>query len=141
MRDIIFYLGADVSDFSVISAAFKQLAHPVELHFTISADDLIARATTSAAPSMVFAQLSPDHSAAIELLQHLKAHPAIRWVPVILIGGRTDEWSHEELMAAGAAALLKSPLHIDCIQRLFSAAGDPLLRDCDTRAFAATQLS
>ena len=49
---------------------------------------------------------------------------------MILIGDEATDW-HQEVVSAGAAALLRSPLQIDALQRLFSATGDLLFRPFD----------
>ena len=43
MADVIYYLGAEAEDFATISAAFKQMARDVELHFAAFPEELLAR--------------------------------------------------------------------------------------------------
>ena len=50
---------------------------------------------------------------------------------MILIGDEATDWHQDEVVSAGAAALLRSPLQIDALQRLFSATGDLLFRPFD----------
>jgi CheY-like chemotaxis protein len=129
MRDIIFYFGTDSRDFSVISATFHQFARAVELHYITEADELFTRlCMPERLPTLIFASLGEDSGPVLELVQHVKSHPAARWIPIILIGHGNDHWKHEEVISAGAAAFLRSPLQPDCLQRLFSAGGDLLIR-------------
>jgi CheY-like chemotaxis protein len=129
MRDIVFYVGTDSGDFSIISATFHQFARLVELHFITAPDDLFAKLDEpSPLPSLIFMGLLPDHPSVLELLRHVKSHSGGRWIPVILIGGTDDQWSQDEVIGAGAARFLRSPLQPDALQRLFSAAGDLLVR-------------
>ena len=129
MRDIVFYLGNDSRDFSLISATFHQFDRVVGLHFITAPDDLFARLDEpSPLPSLIFMSLLPDHSSVLELLRHVKSHSGGRWIPVILIGSADDQWSQDEVMSAGVARFLRSPLQPDALQRLFSAAGDLLIR-------------
>ena len=129
MRDIVFYLGTDTGDFSVISATFCQFARRVELHFITAPDDLVARLDEPGAlPSLMFMSLLPERAPVLERLRHVKSHAGVRWVPVVLIGGTEDQWSHDEAISTGAAALLRTPLQSHTLQRLFSAAGDLRIR-------------
>jgi CheY-like chemotaxis protein len=129
MRDIVFYLGTDAEDFSVISATFSQFARLVELHFITAPGDLVARLDAPGTlPSLMFMSLLPDRARVLELLRQIKSHADVRWIPVVLIGGKDDQWSHDEAISTGAAALLRSPLQSHTLQRLFSAAGDLLIR-------------
>jgi CheY-like chemotaxis protein len=129
MCDIVFYLGSDIHDFSVISAAFKQLAQPVELHFVTAPENIFDRLNSALPlPSLIFAKLPPETAPVLEFLQHLKSHPTGRWIPVVLIGSEANDWQYREASSAGAAALLKSPLQIDALQRLLSASGDLIFR-------------
>ena len=129
MRDIVFYLGTDTGDFSVISATFSQFARLVELHFITAPDDLFARLDEPGAlPSLMFMSLLPDRAPVLELLRQIKSHAEVRGIPVVLIGGQEDQWTHDEAISTGAAALLRSPLQSHTLQPLFSAAGDLLIR-------------
>ena len=129
MCDIVFYLGSDIRDFSVISAAFKQLAQPVELHFVTAPDNVFDRLNSALPlPSLIFADLPGNAGPLMEFMQHLRSHPTGRWIPVILIGNETNDWQHDEVVSAGAVAVLKSPLQIDALQRMLTAAGDLLFR-------------
>jgi len=129
MRDIVFYLGTDTGDFSVISATFCQFARLVELHFITAPDDLSARLDEPRAlPSLMFMSLLPDRAPILELLRQIKSRAEVRWIPVVLIGGPEHQWSHDEAISTRAAVLLRSPLQSHTLQRLFSAAGDLLIR-------------
>ena len=129
MRDIVFYLGTDTGDFSVISATFCQFARRFELHFITAPGDLFTRLDEPGAlPSLMFMSLLPDRAPVLQLLRQIKSHADVRWIPVVLIGGKEDQWSDEEAISTGAAALLRSPLQSHTLQRLFSAAGDLLIR-------------
>jgi CheY-like chemotaxis protein len=129
MRDIVFYLGTDSQDFSIISATFHQFARLVELHFITAPDDLFARIDElSRRPSLIFMSLLPHYPPAPDLLRHVKSRSARGWIPVILIGATDDQWSQDEMISAGAARFLRNPLQPDALQRLFSAAGELLIR-------------
>ena len=129
MRDIVFYLGTDTGDFSVISATFCHFARPVELHFIPAPADLFTRLDEPGAlPTLIFMSLLPDRAPVLELLRRIKLHAGVRWIPVVLIGGKEDQWSHDEAISTGAAALLRNPLQAHTLQRFFSAAGDLLIR-------------
>ncbi|SRR5258705_11344251 len=129
MCDIVFYLGSDIQDFSVISAAFKQLAQPVELHFVTAPENIFDRLNSALPlPSLIFVKLPAEAAPVLEFLQHLKSHPTGQWIPVVLIGNEANDWQHGQVSRARAAALLKSPLQIDSLQRLLSASGDLIFR-------------
>jgi hypothetical protein len=129
MCDIVFYLGSDIHDFSVISAAFKQAAQPVELHFVTAPANIFDRLnSTLPLPSLIFVELPHETAPVDELLQQLKSHPTGQWVPVVLIGSENRDWQRDRITGAGAAALLRSPLQIDTLQRLLSASGDLIFR-------------
>ncbi|HMJ66878.1 MAG TPA: hypothetical protein VK615_16165 [Candidatus Binatia bacterium] len=129
MCDIVFYLGSDIRDFSVISAAFKQLAQPVELHFVTAPENIFDRLNSPLPlPSLIFADLPGHAGPLLEFMQHLRSHPTGRWIPVILIGNEANDWQRDEAVSAGAVAVLKSPLQTDALQRMFTATGDLIFR-------------
>lgn len=128
MREIIFYGGDTAADFSVISATFKQFNRLVELYFITHPEEVFQRLdSVEPLPSIIFLGMEPDPASTIELLEHLKAHPNYRWIPVVLISSATDSWSRDEALSAGAAALLPAPLEPAALRQLFSASGDFLV--------------
>jgi CheY-like chemotaxis protein len=133
MRDIVFCVGTAVADFSIISATFQQFDRLVDLYFVPSFDEVFACLDQPGAlPSLIFMSLLPDRGPGFELLQHLKAHPNYRWIPVVLIGSGNDQWSRDEVISSGAAAMLTSPLEPAGLHRLFSPQGDLLIFPSDT---------
>jgi CheY-like chemotaxis protein len=128
MRDIVFCVATATADFSIISATFQQFDRLIDLHFTDSFDDVFGYLDQPGPlPSLIFISLSPNRGSAFELLQHLKAHPNYRWIPVILLGRRDDQWSRDEVISSGAAAMLTSPLEPASLHRIFSPEGDLLI--------------
>jgi CheY-like chemotaxis protein len=128
MRDIVFCVGTAPADFSIISATFRQFDRPADLYFIPSVGEVFACLDQPGPlPSLIFMSLSPDRALVFELLQHLKAHPNYRWIPIILIGESHDQWSRDEVTSSGAAAMLTSPLEPAGLQRIFSPQGDLLI--------------
>lgn len=127
MKDTIYYLGTEPEDFSTISAAFKQMARPVELHFAAFPEDLLARLDTETrAPAVIFVGLDPERAA--PALRELKTHHAGCWIPTILIGDTPHEAQSERLVSCGAVAYLRRPVKTDVVHRLFSATGELIFR-------------
>jgi len=126
MADTIYYLGTEPDDFSVISAAFKQMAREVRLHFAAYREELMNRLNNETHPAVIFIGLSPD--AAASVVRELKGHPAARWIPTILIGDHTYEAQGERLVSYGAVAYLQRPVQAEAIHRLFCATGELMFR-------------
>ena len=129
MRDIVFCVGTAPADFSIISVTCQQFDRLVDLYFVPSHDDVFAYLDQPGPlPSLIFMSLLPDRGPAFELLQHLKANPSYRWIPVVFIGAGDDPWSRDEVISSGAAAMLTSPLEPAGLLRVFSPEGDLLIR-------------
>jgi len=132
MLDIVFCVGTATADFSIICATFQQFDRPVEFHFVPSLDEVFSQLDQPGPlPSIIFMSMAPDRAPVFELLQHLKAHPNYRWVPVILIGDSDDQWSYEEVISCGAAGLLTTPLDPAAVRRIFSPEGDLLIHSLE----------
>jgi CheY-like chemotaxis protein len=139
MSDVIFYVGSSTEDFSVISATFSQFDRLFELHFISPPRDILARLNHQGPlPSLIFMDISADRGAILALVQHLKSHRDIRWVPIIFVGAAGDRWGQDEVIGAGGAALLRAPLRPDSLQRLFSATGDLLVHPNDAALLASS---
>jgi len=133
MADMIYYLGPEAEDFATISAAFKQMARDVELHFAAFPEELLARLNTEGRmPTVIFVGLDPERAA--PMLRELKSHHAACWVPTILIGDSPHEAQDERLVSCGAVAYLRRPLQTNAVQRLFSATGELILRPAEDGA-------
>jgi len=133
MADMIYYLGAEAEDFATISAAFKQMARDVELHFAAFPEELLDRLNTEGRmPTVIFVALDPERAA--PMLRELKSHHAACWVPTILIGDSPHEAQAERLVSCGAVAYLRRPVQTNAVQRLFSATGELILRPSEDGA-------
>jgi len=133
MADMIYYLGAEAEDFATISAAFKQMARDVELHFAAFPEELLARLNTEGRmPTVIFVGLDPERAA--PMLRELKSHHAACWVPTILIGDSPHEAQDERLVSCGAVAYLRRPVQTNAVQRLFTATGELIFRPAENGA-------
>ena len=133
MSDTIYYLGTQPEDFSTVSAAFKQMAKPVEMHFAAFPEDLLARLNAETrAPAVIFVGLEPERAAPV--LRELKTHHAGCWIPTILIGDSPHEAQGERLVSCGAVAYLRRPVKTDSVHRLFSATGELIFRPAEDAA-------
>jgi len=133
MADVIYYLGAEAEDFATISAAFKQMAREVELHFAAFPEELLTRLNAEGRmPTVIFVGLDPERAA--PMLRELKSHHAACWVPTILIGDSPHEAQGDRLVACGAVAYLRRPVQTNSVQRLFSATGELIFRHAEDGA-------
>jgi hypothetical protein len=133
MADMIYYLGAEAEDFATISAAFKQMARDVELHFAAFPEELLERLNTETRmPTVIFVGLDPERAAS--MLRELKSHHAACWVPTILIGNSPHEAQAERLVSSGAVAYLRRPVQTNAVQRLFTATGELIFRPVENGA-------
>ena len=113
-HDVVFYVGSDIVDFSVISAVFSKLVYKVELHFAATATQFFSYLNSpSRLPALVFLEAPQNDGALDEVVNQLKAHPTGRWIPFVLIG-------KVRRSSRGACACLERPLEFTAVQRLLA---------------------
>lgn len=79
------------------------------------------------APDIVFCDLRMPHLSGLELLQRLRAQPALAALPFVLVSAAADGATRDEAMAAGADGYIVKPFRQDDVraqfERLFADTG------------------
>ncbi len=109
MSKRLLVIGDEPRSFEVVTAALAPLGSGFETVRAAASQAVLAQLEQDALDLVILDAESSDVGA-LRMLAHLRAHPAGRHVPVIVVTSSTDRDDHLAKLEAGAADVLTKPL-------------------------------
>jgi len=122
-KPLILQVEDDPNDVFLFSRAFKKAQVDADLHSIQDADELLNYLTTLAEhggqlPTLVLLDIKLPRKSGFDVLQWMRAHPAYKGVPVIMLTSSSQPLDVRRAYDLGANAYLVKPMDVDEIVRL-----------------------
>jgi CheY-like chemotaxis protein len=125
LEDVIVVVEDDPDDRHLLTRAFKKLGSSVPLRFACDGDEAVAllSAVTSSAdhpmrPVVILLDLKLPRRSGLEVLTWVKAQPALRRIPVVILTSSRDQTDLKQAYDLGANSFLVKPSQPQALHRL-----------------------